>query len=423
MAGTRGKQSSPGQQSFDWTLQPAPAMKDRGNFTQTPKEVLRQFMAGCDSMAAARLVAYIVDETYGGQFDPRVYGKSAEALRQRGERPNCIPLTIERIAEICCVSESGALKVKPYLEKELAILKTDRKHGQEWYWLDYEKMRSLERITPRSVTPKVATTNIPTDIRPVGMPMVRVPDSDVEIPLAAACPSGEACCLVAKYAGPSPCGGNSHLIDTITPTFAKHTLEGRNGDYSGATANGNGVSGNGHKPTLEGMFSQQTPVLKPGASTTVSLGLDIEAVRFHNENGQVLSMSMSLKPSNTGRILDLTFCPPPSADDATTQEWTAPLNALTRKHWKSFLGEAEIADIAGLCSAIDATPQDFCEWAGGKDGKLFHQNSRVPKNYGVSILVKLAHDDFQKYWLASDNAALPVPESDPFEELMRRASK
>jgi len=334
MAGTRSKKSSPAQQSFDWTLQPAPAMKDRGNFTQTPKEVLRQFMAACDSMAAARLVAYIVDETYGGQFDPRVYGdrgqrgERAEELRKRGERPNCIPLTIARIAEICCVSESGALKVKPYLEKELAILKTDNLHGQEWYWLDYEQMRGLKAITPRTVTPKAATTNIPTDIRPVGMPMVRVPDSDVEIPLAAACPSGDSCCLVAKYAGPSPCGGNSHLVDTITPAFAKHTLEGRNGDHSGAAANGNGAPSNGHKPTLEGRFSPQTLVLKPGADAqTITLGGDIEAVRVRNTHGDVVSMSGSL----TGRILELTLSGELPIDNAAILDSASGTNGAAGK--------------------------------------------------------------------------------------------
>ena len=148
--------------------------------------------------------------------------------------------------------------------------------------------------------------------------------------------------------------------------------------------------------------------MKPGEfSVPQPIYTEIEAVRFRNAYGQVVAAT----PSLNGRILDVTITGAPAADKADLDAWRKPVNQLVARNWgrREFLDDADIAKIAGICISIDATFDDWQEWAEGpaenpEEGKLRHDNNRIPTKYRPIVLVKLTEDDFQRYRLVVANA-------------------
>jgi hypothetical protein len=253
-------------------------------WTTTPHEFFRKFLRGCDSIGLIRLAGHVLDNTLGGQFDPRIYGRETEGFNKKNLRPNCVPLTGAEMEEITGQTESGVAKVVA-LGQSLGVVRSERKFGKLWYFIDWDSVSKMEASEPRKVAPKPETTNIPHDI-PHGMPMVTVPGSSEAIPLSAACPSGEACCLVAKYSGP-PCSGNAGLVEKITTCMTESAEQGRF------------------------IPANLQPI------TAKSLREAIDKVQFRRggiDYNQLPVEAISL----TGRTLDITLAPSPGA---RSQDW------------------------------------------------------------------------------------------------------
>jgi len=279
------------QMSLDFTLKVMP--KQTRDFSQVPNPIMLRFMRACNSAIAIRVLADISVRIFGGEFTTEAYGQKAAKLVGPIEkpgggrdyrRPMWIPYTTANAMEAGCTDAEGARRAMALLEHELKVVVSRHAGTCDWYSIDLDRIKELDPVGKRVVTrPKPEETNIPNDAPAAPsvaeLPVVRLPERNEEVPLAAACPHGDSCPLVAKTSE-IPGFQNPQVIDS-DKDMQNFGLK-------------SGVESTFTKSLSELTSANSTTlVIKPGEKfPPLPLGLEVAGIRARDTQGSMISTSM-----------------------------------------------------------------------------------------------------------------------------------